>query len=260
MSVLLRSSAQQIVFRPGLADHADLTCFVNGWDHGLVLEWFRDASPLVVLAVAVGENISINAASAVVWRLTAGAWGTRPINQRDIRLTASTTLINSLVVMPGWWLWREGYLDLAPISPTRWILETVYLLLIVDIAMYVAHRACHWNLFYERFHSWHHRDDHPTALSLFVMHPFEAAAFGVTVIIAMLVYPVSLIAVTLFFTANLLVGTYAHLPDDVIGPKVGKVRPLAWIQGFHQRHHAEPSKNFGFFSPVWDRFGGTKAD
>ena len=124
--------------------------------------------------------------------------------------------------------------------------------------MYGVHRLFHYGVLYDRFHSVHHLPQKPpSALTLFVMSPFEAAGFGLVVMVLMWTWPVSLPAVAIFFTYNLVVGTAAHLPR-----RNSDEAPRWWDRHLggsvaHLAHHEDPNIHFGFFTQYPDRLFGT---
>lgn len=177
----------------------------------------------------------------------------RTATSRDRLLAASTTVMNAIAILPPWWLWTRGTLEFT--SPSVWlVLEVIYLALALDAAMYGLHRLFHQEVLFRWFHQIHHTDDHPPCdLTLFVMHPAEAAGFSVVVTVLMLAWPVSIPAVAIFFGLNLLIGTIAHVPQ--VSP--GKLDNVLGGSRLHQTHHEDPKANFGFFTQFWDRALGT---
>ncbi len=228
---------------------------MRGWADGAA--WFEIAAASLVL------NVGTVIASVCLWRLLIARRtvddAVRRVDRRDVRLTASTTLVNAAVALPAWWLWREGIVEIDEPSVVGVVADTVVLLVGLDLSMYVLHRVFHQGVLYRWFHAWHHTgDERMTPVTLCVMHPFEAAGFGLATLGLMWSSPVSVPAVLAFFTINLIVGTVAQVPrsDDpaAVEPTVG------WFGGssLHAGHHARPDTNFGFFTQVWDRLLGTR--
>jgi len=222
-----------------------------------VVEWVEQAGWWQIGLLSIVLNVQTVATSVVFYRLVINRRPTaapiRPSNRRDWILTGSTTLVNSLVLLPAWWLWKNGTIELA--TPSAFIVvEVLYLIVGLDAAMYFLHRIFHQGVLYRWFHSWHHTDDRPLCdMSLFVMHPAEAAGFGAAMIVLMVLWPVSVPAVAIFFGMNLVIGTLAHVPpsapsrwDDFLG----------WSR-LHRIHHDDVEANFGFFTQFWDRALGT---
>jgi len=222
-----------------------------------LIDWFEQARWWEIAFVSTLLNLVTVANSVVLFRLLVSrrnlAGQTRSPSPRDHVLTASTTVVNTAAIMPAWWLWSRGTLSLA--APSAWIVvEVVYLTVAVDAAMYVLHRTSHHGVLFRWFHVVHHTDDRPPCeLTLFVMHPIEAAGFSVVMLGLMLVRPVSVPAVAVFFAVNLLIGTIAHVPL----PSSGRWDSVFGGSRLHQMHHEHSDTNFGFFTQFWDRALGT---
>lgn len=224
---------------------------VLGWLQAAV--WFREAAWYEIVGVSAMLNIITVASSVVLFLWITNRRGVadriRQPSARYWALAASTTVVNIAAVLPPWWLWTQGRIDLA--TPTvRILAEVVFLTIAVDAAMYVLHRASHRGVLFRWVHRIHHTDDRPpSALTLFVMHPVEAAGFSVVMVGLMLIWPVSVPAIGMFFGLNLVVGTVAHVP--LIAP--GRWKDLLGGSQLHQAHHEDGSTNFGFFTQIWDR-------
>lgn len=215
-----------------------------------------------VLALGVVLNVATLATSMALWHLLVRRRSladlTRPPERSEVVLTASTVAVNAAALVPGWWLWREGWIHLAPPGLARTVLDVAYLVVGVDVVMYAVHRIFHWGLLYRWFHRIHHVPDRRmTAVALFVMHPLEAAGFAIVLLGLMGLVDVTLSSVVAFFGLNLLVGTVAHLPWRPGTPDRWWQR---WLGGSapHQGHHADEAAAFGFYTQVIDRVLGTR--
>lgn len=220
-------------------------------------DWFMQARWWEITIASIVLNCATLLSSVFLYRILvnkrAVSHMTRSPSTRDRLLTASTTIVNTLVVLLPWWLWTRGSLHLAPIS-FRLLLEVVYLIVMLDLAMYVLHRIFHQEILFRMFHQMHHTEDaKPSRLTLFVMHPAEAAGFGAVMLVLMLLWPVSVSAIAVFLGANLLIGTAAHVPFS----KAGRWDSTLGGSRLHQGHHQRPDTNFGFFTQFWDRSFGT---
>ena len=233
------------------------------WQDGVVLDAVAEWDWWQVLAVSVVLNAATLATSVVLWHGLVRRWDltdqTRVPERSEVLLTASTVAINALALLPGWWLWREGWIELAPSSLGRTAIDLVYLIVGVDAVMYGVHRVFHWGLLYRWFHRIHHVPDRRmTPVSLFVMHPLEAAGFSVVLLGLMALVDVTLASVVVFFGLNLTVGTLAHLPRR---PGAAERWWDRWLGGTvpHQGHHADEAADFGFYTQVIDRVLGTSS-
>ncbi len=223
--------------------------------------WADDAAWFEVAAAALILNAAAVVSSMVLWRVLVArrsvVGATRTPAARDIRLAASTTAVNAAITLPAWGLWREGVIELPDPTVGGVLVDVIVLIIGIDVAMYAVHRIFHLGALYRWFHVWHHTgDERMSPLTLFVMHPFEAAGFGLATLTLMWVNPTSIVAISIFFTFNLVIGTVAHVP-----PRTAvDAATVGWFGGssMHAGHHARPETNFGFFTQVWDRLLGTR--
>lgn len=156
----------------------------------------------------------------------------------------------------GW-----GVLNLLPLP--GW-LEMVMALLLLDLVIYLQHRAFHRLPLFWRFHRVHHTDLDLDVSSGNRFHPIEillsllikagvVVLFGVPVM-AVLIFEVTLNATSLFNHGNL------HIPSVID----------RWLRLFlvtpdmHRVHHSvlpsETDSNFSFNLPWWDRLLRTYRD
>ncbi len=224
--------------------------------------WFADRSWWQIIAIALVLNVGVVANSVALWQLFARRHGVhdlaRPISDRDRLLTATTTVANAAGVLPAWWLWKADVIELPSVQPARVLLELLYLAMAVDLVMYWAHRIFHMDPLYRWFHQVHHTDDSPNnALTLFVMHPAEALGFSILVTVLLILWPVSLLGIALFFMVNLITGTLAHVMTA--GPPTVYDRIFGGPH-LHQAHHDAPRSAYGFFTTVSDRLFGSLPD
>ena len=227
-----------------------------------MIGWLARAPWWEVLAIGAGINVVTVAASVAFWRalvaLRPAPELVRPPTRRDVAFTASTATTNALTVLPGWWLLRHGWIEVPAFSAARFPLELLYLLVGLDLLAYLLHRGFHLAWIYPWFHQLHHVDDERMSpLTLFVMHPFEAAGFAGMVLVLLRLWPVSFAAVATFFTLNLVLGTVAHRPRPADQPVTVWDRTLggSWL---HRGHHEAVTTNYGFFTQGWDRLLRTR--
>ncbi|WP_158962451.1 sterol desaturase family protein [Myroides fluvii] len=178
----------------------------------------------------------------------------QPIVPSDIVAVCSTLICNVMVFVLGAFLWRAGYLeiDFDALHVGTVLLQLVLLILVVDFWMYVFHKMAHHRLLYQVVHGKHHEHVGVNALSLFVLSPFEAIGFGLMLMAILWFYPFHYFSVGLYFVINVLWGTIGHFN------RVGKLFLKGWrgwigTASFHNMHHIEPQKNFGFYTTLWDR-------
>jgi sterol desaturase/sphingolipid hydroxylase (fatty acid hydroxylase superfamily) len=231
-----------------------------------LLDYLARASPLPVIAVLLAENVILLLLTVALGELLVRCFRHRrnsppppPISREEISLAVLCVLMNTLVTIAGWWLWRTGIITLRRDIGWRTLLDVAVLIMAMDFGMYVTHRIAHIEPIFRILHSSHHRYDHPRPLNLFVLHPGEVLGFGGLWLIVMWAYPASWLGTSVYLTLNLMFGMTGHLGVEPL--------PRSWPQWlilrhigtstFHAEHHVRRQYNFGFYTLLWDRLFGT---
>ncbi|HEX2574584.1 MAG TPA: sterol desaturase family protein [Polyangia bacterium] len=219
-------------------------------------------------ALFLGENLTIFALALLGGAVLARGFAGRrvcalppPLEAREIGMAAMTVLLNTAVTLAGLWLYRRGLVRFRGDLGWRALADVVVLLVVMDAAMYGLHRLAHVEPLFRWLHAPHHRYDRPRPLTLFVLSPPEALAFGGLWLVVLMLYPCSWLGMSIYLGLNVAFGVVGHLGVEP-GPR-GLVRvPLARslaTSTFHAQHHADRDHNFGFYTLVWDRLFGTLA-
>lgn len=175
-----------------------------------------------------------------------------PVNRSDVYLSFITIVCNSFVMILGVGLWKSGWIILNAVpSVISVISEVLVLLLLMDLMMYIFHYVAHIPFVYRLLHGKHHEHTSTNFLSLFVLHPLEVIGFGMMLLILLMVYNFSVVAVMIYLMINLIWGTVGHLNREFFPPELDRF--LVGTTGFHNRHHKDESCNFGFYTSLWDR-------
>jgi lathosterol oxidase len=183
----------------------------------------------------------------------------QPLSRRDLGLAALAVFLNSVVAVVGFGMWKAGLIRLTHPGLLRTLLDVVLFVLAMDFGMYVSHRIAHVPPLFGLLHAPHHLHQRTNALSLFVLHPAEVLGFGALMLAVLVVLPLSGLAVLLYLTLNVLWGTLGHAGVEPM-PRALFRWPLLRQLGtgtFHAQHHDNPSRNFGFYTLLWDRLFGT---
>jgi len=178
-----------------------------------------------------------------------------PIGRAEILLAFSAVLLNTLVAVDGWVLWRRGWIHVQTGGGYRTFLDAVVLLVAMDFLMYVTHRLAHLRWVFPLIHATHHRYDRPRPLSLFVLNPAEVLGFGALWLALLCVYTSTWTGILLYLAVNLVFGTMGHLGVEPF-PRAWEKWPVLRHVGsstFHAGHHGHPERKFGFYTDVWDR-------
>lgn len=170
----------------------------------------------------------------------------------EFGLASSTVLINSLVTLIGWWLWRAGFIHLHGGSLAQSFGEALCLLLIMDGAMYVCHRLAHHPLAFRLVHGLHHRFEAPRPLTLFVMHPLEVVGFGGLWLVVLWAVAPTWGGMGLYLALNVAFGVVGHVGVEPLPLSPWMTRWLG-TAAFHGIHHQKPTHKFGFYTQIWDR-------
>jgi len=181
------------------------------------------------------------------------------LQRREVLLAISCVLMNTLVTIAGWTLWRGGIIVIRRDSGVRAWLDVAVLLVVMDFAMYVTHRLAHLPWIYPILHRTHHDYDSPRPLSLFVLNPLEVIGFGGLFLAVVSVYHASWLGMVVYMTLNLAFGTLGHLGVEPCPGRWLRMPGLKLVGSstFHAGHHQRRASNFGFYTTVWDRLFGT---
>jgi lathosterol oxidase len=239
-----------------------------------ILVWFAGLSWLQVALLATAGNFTIFFAALGIGHFVQAKWsGNRtaepapPVTRLEIVLAASNVLVNSGVTVLLWLMWKEGYLVLRPSGMGGILLDAAVLFLLLDPTMYILHRVAHHPRLYPWMHAWHHRHENPRPLTLFVLHPLETLSFGIlwlimVALMGVIAGGVSMGGILIYLVANLAFGLCGHLGVQPFPTWFMRLPVIRWLAGsqFHATHHANDTKNFGFYSRIWDHLWKTRDD
>ncbi|WP_407485570.1 sterol desaturase family protein [Elizabethkingia miricola] len=179
-----------------------------------------------------------------------------PVTKSDFLLSLLTVICNSFIMLLGVLLWKSEWITLDNNTPAGIVfLEVAALILLMDFFMYLFHYAAHAPSIYKMLHGKHHEHVSTNFLSLFVLHPFETIGFGLMMIVLLMGYTFSLTAIVTYLTINLIWGTIGHLNREFFPIRFDRLG--IGTTRFHNLHHLDERKNFGFYTSIWDRLFGT---
>ena len=232
-----------------------------------LLEPFRYWSLAEATALLLAQNIIVFTLALLFGSVLSRWFASRrvaapaaPLSRAEVGIAAATVLINTAVTVVGWLLWRENIVRFRDDVGVRALLDVPVLLLGMDAAMYLLHRLAHHRWVFGWMHALHHRYVAPRPLTLFVLHPFETAAFGLLWLTVITFYPASWLGLSIYLALNVAFGIIGHLGVEPLGilARIPILRFVANAQ-FHADHHADERHNFGFYTRVWDRLFRTHA-
>jgi Delta7-sterol 5-desaturase len=231
-----------------------------------VLAWAWQLDVPVVIGFAVLENvllflIAVCVGNAVLRLPTVVRLLPDPgrISGLQAWLAASAILMNSLVTVAGWGLWKAGIIQLRTAVTPGVAADLVALILLMDLLMYAGHAVAHRPAVFPLAHALHHRFVDARPATLYALHPLEILGFGGLWLAALTVRAFSVWAVLGYTAVNLVFGIFGHLGVEVLPPWVRRAAIFRWVATptLHAGHHVEPRYNLGFYTSVWDRLFGT---
>lgn len=182
-----------------------------------------------------------------------------PFKRIEVIAALGTVVINAVVSVAGWMLWKHGIITLVAKPGWALALDVVLMVGAMDLGMYGLHRVAHWPWLYPLLHRFHHRHEATNPISLFVLHPLEVAGFGALMIVFLSLHAMDPRALVGYLTLNVIFGTIGHCGVEPFPSFLRRI-PLLRLVGtstFHAGHHEHPACNFGFYTLVWDKLFGT---
>lgn len=212
------------------------------------------------------ENLFIFGLALFAGQIMSRKFAARPValepkalDAAEISFVVSTLLLNTLVTIAGYWLWRKGIVRFREDTGWRALLDVFQLILVMDCAMYFLHRIAHIQWIFPLLHRSHHAYEHPRPLTLFVLNPAETLSFGLLWLVVISLYDYSWLGMSVYLALNVACGVIGHLgvepfPDFV---KTAPILKYFSTSTFHAQHHQNTHHNFGFYTLIWDKLFGT---
>lgn len=136
--------------------------------------------------------------------------------------------------------------------------------LITDFLTYAFHRLSHKIDLLWRLHSIHHTDEHVTAITGQLHHPFETTVGYLFMLTFYVVLGIPVVVVALYVLINSVHNTFSHADLALPGSVELLLRLIIVTPDMHRTHHSilpeEGNTNFGQVFSFWDRIFGTYAD
>jgi lathosterol oxidase len=227
-----------------------------------VLEFLRTLPTGWFGLLALVENIALVGLGALLGQVALRLPGPRrltpdpgPVSRTELALVVSTVLINTVITVAGWWLWRAGLITLSSGFGPGTLVELVALIMVMDILMYAGHATVHLRPLFPWVHRLHHVFADARPITLFALHPLEAIGFGAMWLVVLAVHPFTVWSLGAYAVLNLVFGILGHLGVEPLPPAVRRHVIFRWVAtpAMHVGHHVDPRYNLGFYTTVWDR-------
>jgi sterol desaturase/sphingolipid hydroxylase (fatty acid hydroxylase superfamily) len=178
-----------------------------------------------------------------------------PLSQKEISLATCTVLLNTVITIIGWHLWRIGIVNFLEDVGVWVLVDIVILFFVMDFAMYALHRTAHLPIFFPVLHRTHHEYENPRPLTLFVLNPAETLSFGGLWLAVICCYSFSWIGMSVYLVLNVVFGTIGHLGVEPFPSSWRNIPVLRYVSTglFHVQHHKDLNHNYGFYTAIWDK-------
>ncbi|KAL8898623.1 MAG: hypothetical protein Q9192_001982 [Flavoplaca navasiana] len=150
----------------------------------------------------------------------------------------------------------QGYAKLydAPADAPFWlynILQFPLFICFTDFFIYWIHRGLHHPTVYRTLHKPHHKWIMPTPYASHAFHPLDGFAQSVPYHVFPFIFPLNKIAYVALFAFINIWTVFIHDGEYVANSSI--------INGAacHTMHHLYFNYNYGQFTTIWDRFGGS---
>jgi sterol desaturase/sphingolipid hydroxylase (fatty acid hydroxylase superfamily) len=152
------------------------------------------------------------------------------------------------------WMLRAGWLAIDW-HGTAWHLlwELPALYFWNEVHFFIVHRLLHWPALYRRVHVWHHRSVVTTPFSAYCFHPVESFLLGAVMPLALVLHAFSPWALLGLTIMSLMLNVAGHLPHEQLRSGFAFLAPQS---RYHNRHHRDFHRHFGFSFPLLDRWLG----
>jgi sterol desaturase/sphingolipid hydroxylase (fatty acid hydroxylase superfamily) len=175
---------------------------------------------------------------------------------KDSKWLLSTLICNTLITFVGFKLYIFNFLGLIFDKTILSIsLDLVLLTITMDFLMFIFHFCIHKIKWIYTIHKHHHSHVETNVYSLYVLHPIETLGFGFIWLFCLFLIDYNFYSVTIYLILNLTYAILGHLKVDVFPKFWYKNVITKWISTtkFHNCHHKNENKNFGFYFTFWDK-------
>jgi lathosterol oxidase len=174
----------------------------------------------------------------------------------EIRQANKSLPIMAIFTAPLFLLEVRGYsklYDSLDDAPVWWYnyLQFPLFLIFTDFCIYWIHRGLHHPLIYKHLHKPHHKWIMPTPYASHAFHPLDGYAQGLPYHLFPFLFPLQKLANVFFFV---FVNVWTVLIHD--GEYVSD-NPIINGAACHTMHHLYFNFNYGQFTTLWDRLGGS---
>ncbi|KAJ3157674.1 c-5 sterol desaturase [Geranomyces variabilis] len=174
---------------------------------------------------------------------------------REIKLSVTSFPITAAVTVPWFYFEVRGYSKLYyNIDEYGWayaVWSVLWFLAFTDFGIYWIHRAEHHPMLYGWLHKQHHAWKVSTPFASFAFHPLDGYAQSIPYHLFVYIFPMHVYA---YLTAFVIVQMWTISIHD--GAYFTQ-HPAINSSAHHTIHHLEFNYNYGQYTTLWDRLGGS---
>lgn len=174
----------------------------------------------------------------------------------EIKQACSSMPGMALLTAPCFWLELQGYsklYDALEDGPGMWydFLQFPLFILFTDCLVYFIHRGLHHPLVYKTLHKPHHKWIMPTPYASVAFHPVDGFLQSTPYHLFPFVFPLQKFAYLGLFVFVQIWTVFIHDGEYVSNS------PVVNGAACHSLHHSRFDFNYGQYTTLWDRIGGT---
>lgn len=179
-------------------------------------------------------------------------------NQMGMEIKQALTSMPGMALLTAMFFTLEvkGYakfydrLDEAPFSAYNYLQFPIFILF-TDCLIYFIHRGLHHPMVYKTLHKPHHKWIMPTPYASHAFHPLDGFAQSVPYHVFPFVFPLQKFAYIALFAFINVWTIFIHDGEYVANS------PVINGAACHTMHHLYFNYNYGQFTTLWDRLGGS---
>lgn len=174
----------------------------------------------------------------------------------EIRQTMQSLPVMAIFTVPFFLAEIRGYAKLyddaadAPF-PLYNLIQFPLFILFTDLFIYWIHRGLHHPLIYRTLHKPHHKWIMPTPFASHAFHPLDGWSQSVPYHVFPFIFPLQKFAYVILFGFINLWTVFIHDGEYVANS------PVINGAACHTMHHLYFNYNYGQFTTLWDRMGGS---
>jgi len=153
------------------------------------------------------------------------------------------------------------YFDISERPMWYYALCFPIMMILHDTYFYWMHRALHHPKIFKIAHLVHHKSTNPSPWAAYSFHPIEGFLESLIFPIIILILPVHISALGLFFLFQIIYNVYGHLGYELYPKGFNKHWIGRWINTsvHHNLHHKYFDNSYGLYFTFWDRMMNTMA-